>query len=190
MSENIIKVTIDGKNYNFTGTIECFVIEENYVDCEVSGVKVTEDGIEKKTFGESFVGHKYDANDFLDAVIAAYMNCDTAVCINDVCKKLEKAFDAFNDIIEIEGRKIQRKIMTPSLGIADLNIVVEKDKKLTKVYSRDEMLIYVNDAGTVMSDIEAFVNSGIVSDINDGGKIVFASDEIIKNYYESLAKEA
>ncbi len=155
-----------------------------YLEFEFENVSVLKDGKETRHFGESFSGHKFDAEDIACFLICGYVNGDLAVHV-------EEAADAVvslkKDFFKDSGVTYQNR------PIPEQYLLVDKILHLDAVstegycyYSHYDYTAVVNDGGLV-TDIDAFCFDSLTEDYKN--KKLFYMSPSMQEYEQEIFAE-
>lgn len=130
------------------------------------------------SYGENFVGHKYCAEEIFAGIVESYLGNDQSVTWVEVPDKLNDLKNSFtHTALTVNGRDIPSKLIH-SGNIMGL-IGVTKDG--TSFYTNiDGQFAMVAPEGRIVTDIEAFFDSGIYSSIED--EVFVYSTELLEQY--------
>ena len=166
-----------------------------YLEIEEENVTVYIDNIKQETFGESFSGYKYNANEALESTVIEFLNNNTSVEwieVPECIRKFKEDFFESSGLV-VAGREVPQKIIEHGYGggkILTLHLASDgfsaeykvqnpdsKDYDGTTAYTDWDGTCALLDAkGNVITDIEEFYESGIASMLKNE-HIVFGKEE-------------
>lgn len=148
-----------------------------YIDEE--NVSVYIDNVKREAFGENFAGHQYSAEEVLQGLVIDYINNNTSIEwieVPDSIRKFKESFFEPTGIV-IAGRDVPKKIIKHGFGgnILTLHHASDgfseayktenpgypKDYNGSTAYTDGDYFALLDAEGSVISDIEAFYESGI-----------------------------
>ncbi len=173
-----------------------------YIEMDEENVTVYIDEVKQGAFGENFAGHKYNAAEVFEGLVVDYLNNNTSIDWIDVPETLrdfKKTFFEPTGLV-IAGRDVPKRIIEHGYGgnILTLHFASDgftedykaKNPDCSKDYNgstayTDEYGTYalLDAEGSVITDIEAFYESGIAS-MWEEDNIVFGKNEL-----DEIAKE-
>lgn len=167
-----------------------------HIEMDEENVAVYIDEVKQETFGENFAGHKYSAAEVFEGIVIDYLNNNTSIDwieVPELIREFKKNFFEPTGLV-IAGRDVPKRIIEHGYGgnILTLHFAsdgfTEEYKAKTPDYPKDYNgnTAYTDEYGTyalldaegnVITDIEAFFESGIAS-MWEADNIVFGKEEL------------
>ena len=175
---------------------EDFKIEDrgSKIEIDEENASVYIDNVKQEAFGENFAGHQYSAEEVLEELVVDYLNNNTSIEWIEVPDRIRKFKESFFEPtgIVIAGRDVPKKIIKHGFGgnVLTLSFASDgfseaykaenpdsKDYNGSAAYTDGDHFALLDAEGSVISDIEAFYESGI-SEMWEKDNIVFGKEEL------------
>ena len=193
-SKGIVRITFENLKMRIVEPEK--TIDVPYIEMDEENVTVYIDEVKQGTFGENFAGHKYNSAEVFEGIVIDYLNNNTSVDwieIPECIREFKKEFFEPTGLV-IAGRDVPKRIIEHGYGgnILTLHFAsdgfTEEYKAKTPDYPKgyngntaytDEYGTYalLDAEGSVITDIEAFYESGI-SSMWEADNIVFGREEL------------
>ena len=180
----IIAFVSKGKDYLIKGSNFSVTLEDGI---DADDISVTENGRIIEDFGETFTGHKQDAADVLDIVIAEYVRNTTSFRFLYVCPQIKALKDSLEfsmGLCNTCGRETQvmQQIINSRFDKLTLGMWyrVGDIERLAYIGEDNEAYLLVDATnGCVLTDYECFFTSGIIDDAkNEAFELICINDDM------------